>query len=347
MSATVGVDPMTTISPGSSVRQFDHLAERNLALYRRHRDVLESEATAAFPPPGARVTRLRVGVDTGGTFTDVVVLDEATGALTTTKTPSTPADPAQGFLTGADKALGRGRRLGRYSVFHGTIVATTPCSRGRSRASGPHHRGFRHLLEIGRQSVPDGYGNSYFWVKPTASCPSTWCGRCPSGWTPPARSCAHWTRTRCGTRPPGSATTGSRPWAACSTHANPAHEQRVRQLFAQAYPECSLSISSDVLREYREHERSVTTLVDAFVKPTIASYVRTLADRLAERTGRGVPFFVMKSNGGVTSAAGVAGKPITTVLSGPAAGAGAAAVTAAPGSTGSSPSTGAPRPTWP
>jgi N-methylhydantoinase A len=87
-----------------------------------------------------------------------------------------------------------------------------------------------------------------------------------------------------------------------------------------------------VLREYREYERSVTTLVDAFVKPTIAGYVRTLAERLAERTGRGVPFFVMKSNGGVTSAAGVAGKPITTVLSGPAAGAlGAAAVTAAAG----------------
>ena len=72
-------------------------------------------------------------------------------------------------------------------------------------------------------------------------------------------------------------------------YANPAHEQRVRQLFAEAYPECSLSISSDVLREYREYERSVTTLVDAFVKPTIANYVRTLADRLAERTGRGGP----------------------------------------------------------
>ena len=68
-------------------------------------------------------------------------------------------------------------------------------------------------------------------------------------------------------------------------------------------------------------QRPGVTQVDAFVKPTIATYVRTLAERLAERTGRGVPFFVMKSNGGVTSAAGVAGKPITTVLSGPAAGA--------------------------
>jgi N-methylhydantoinase A len=103
-------------------------------------------------------------------------------------------------------------------------------------------------------------------------------------------------------------------------------------VFAEVYPECSVSISSDVLREYREYERSVTTLVDAFVKPTVATYVERLAADLAERARGGVPFFVMKSNGGMTSAGQAARKPITTVLSGPAAGAlGAAAVTAAAG----------------
>ncbi len=115
------------------------------------------------------MTRLRVGVDTGGTFTDVVVLDEATGALTTTKTPSTPADPAQGFLTGADKALaaaGAGWDA-VASVFHGTTVATNALLQGEVEGLGfLTTAGFRHLLEIGRQSVPDGYGNSYFWVKP-------------------------------------------------------------------------------------------------------------------------------------------------------------------------------------
>jgi len=283
------------------------------------------------------VTRLRVGVDTGGTFTDVVVLDEATGALTTTKTPSTPADPAQGFLTGADKALaaaGAGWDA-VASVFHGTTVATNALLQGDVEGLGfLTTAGFRHLLEIGRQSVPDGYGNSYFWVKPDRIVPLHLVREVPERLDATGRVLrpldegavrdqAAWFRTH-----------GVTAVGVCLLHAyaNPAHEQRVRDLFAEAYPECSLSISSDVLREYREYERSVTTLVDAFVKPTIARYVRTLAERLAERTGGGVPFFVMKSNGGVTSAAGVAGKPITTVLSGPAAGAlGAAVVTAAAG----------------
>jgi N-methylhydantoinase A len=283
------------------------------------------------------VTRLRVGVDTGGTFTDVVVLDEATGALTTTKTPSTPADPAQGFLTGADKALGAAGAGwdAVASVFHGTTVATNALLQGEVEGLGFLTTvGFRHLLEIGRQSVPDGYGNSYFWVKPDRIVPLHLVREVPERLDATGqvlrpldedavREQARWFLAHRVTAV-----------GVCLLHAyaNPAHEQRVRELFAEAYPECSLSISSDVLREYREYERSVTTLVDAFVKPTIATYVRTLAERLAERTGRGVPFFVMKSNGGVTSAAGVAGKPITTVLSGPAAGAlGAAAVTAAAG----------------
>ena len=281
--------------------------------------------------------RLRVGVDTGGTFTDVVVLDEATGRLTTTKTPSTPADPAEGFLTGAAKALdAAGHGWDAVAcVFHGTTVATNALLQGEVAGLGfLTTAGFRHLLEIGRQSVPDGYGNSYFWVKPDRIVPLHLVREVPERLDAAGavlrpldegavRAQARWFRDH-----------GVTAVGVCLLHAyaNPGHERRVRDLFAEAFPECSLSISSDVLREYREYERSVTTLVDAFVKPTIASYVRTLAERLAERTGDGVPFFVMKSNGGVTSADGVAAAPITTVLSGPAAGAlGAAAVTAAAG----------------
>jgi N-methylhydantoinase A len=280
---------------------------------------------------------LRVGVDTGGTFTDVVVLDEVTGRLTTTKTPSTPADPAEGFLTGTDKALDAADATwdAVASVFHGTTVATNALLQGTVAGLGfLTTAGFRHLLEIGRQSVPDGYGNSYFWVKPDRIVPLHYVREVPerldaSGAVlrpldeDAVRAEAAWFRRHDITAV-----------GVCLLHAyaNPDHERRVRDLFAEVYPECSLSISSDVLREYREYERSVTTLVDAFVKPTIARYVRTLATRLAERAGEGVPFFGMKSNGGVTSADGVARAPITTVLSGPAAGAlGAAAVTGAAG----------------
>src|SRR5262245_40535072 len=281
-------------------------------------------------------SRLRLGIDTGGTFTDVVVLDETTGALTTTKTPSTPADHSVGFLTGAEKGLGAAGAAwsGVASVFHGTTVATNALLQDEVAGLGfLATAGFRHLLEIGRQSVPDGYGNSYFWVKPDRIVPLHLVREVPERVDASGAvlrpldedavvAQARWFRDR-----------GVTAVGVCLLHAyaNPAHELRVRDLFADAYPECWVSISSDVLREYREYERSVTTLVDAFVKPSVARYVERLAAQLAARAG-GVPFFVMKSNGGVTSADQVARKPITTVLSGPAAGAlGAAAVTHAAG----------------
>jgi N-methylhydantoinase A len=117
-------------------------------------------------------------------------------------------------------------------------------------------------------------------------------------------------------------------------YANPAHERRMRELLAEEHPEAAVSLSSEVLREYREYERAMTTLVDAAVKPRVGRYVATIARRLGATTSApaGPSFYVMKSNGGVLSAAEVVRQPISTVLSGPAAGAlGAALVTTAAG----------------
>ena len=119
--------------------------------------------------------RIRIGVDTGGTFTDVVAVDEDTGELATTKTPSTPADPAEGFMTGVDKVL-RALGLGGdavSAVSHGTTVATNKLLEGKVENLGfVTTEGYRHVLEIARQSVPDSYGNSYFWVKPPRIVPA-------------------------------------------------------------------------------------------------------------------------------------------------------------------------------
>lgn len=117
------------------------------------------------------------------------------------------------------------------------------------------------------------------------------------------------------------------------SYANPDHERRVRDILLAEYPDATVSISSEVLREYREYERSITTLVDASVKPNIRSYVSNIANRLREFSSlegesRDIPFYVMKSNGGVLSAKEVVNQPITTVLSGPAAGALGAALIA-------------------
>src|SRR5919204_5041460 len=282
--------------------------------------------------------RIRIGVDTGGTFTDVVAFDEDAGEVVTTKTPSTPADPAQGFMDGIRKVLAMAGAAGEdvAAVSHGTTVATNLLLEGKvDRLGFVTTEGFEFLLEIARQSVPDGYGNSYFWVKPPRIVPAdlvrTVGGRLDHRGRElrpfdeqQARAAARFLRDR-----------GVVAVGVCFLHAyaNPAHERRMRAVLAREHPQAVVSLSSEVLREYREYERATTTLVDAAVKPRVGRYVATIRRRLdALAPGRGLPFYVMKSNGGVLSAEEVARQPISTVLSGPAAGAlGAALVARAAG----------------
>jgi N-methylhydantoinase A len=103
-------------------------------------------------------------------------------------------------------------------------------------------------------------------------------------------------------------------------YANGAHERRVREILHDEYPELHVSLSSEVLPEYREYERAVNTLVDAFVKPSMSRYMSDLREEIGQREGA-APFVVMKSNGGVAGVGQVLDKPISTALSGPAAGA--------------------------
>ncbi|RJK97172.1 hydantoinase/oxoprolinase family protein [Vallicoccus soli] len=294
-------------------------------------------ATAGTEDAPRTAGRVRIGIDTGGTFTDVVALDEATGRLVTTKTPSTPADPADGFMTGVRKVLdllGAGPQ-DVASVAHGTTVATNHLLEGKvGRLGFVTTEGYEHVLEIARQSVPDGYGNSYFWVKPPRIVPAdlvrTVRGRLDHTGAEvrpfdeeQAVEVARWFRDR-----------GVDVLGVCFLHsyADPGHERRMLEVLRREHPRAVVSISSEVLREYREYERSMTTLVDAAVKPRVARYVQGIRERLdalVEGLDRPrVPFAVMKSNGGVLSADEVVHQPVTTVLSGPAAGALGAALLA-------------------
>src|SRR6188472_3806930 len=271
--------------------------------------------------------RIRVGIDTGGTFTDVVAFDEDTGELVTTKTPSTPANPADGFIAGIEKILDVLDATGDdiTAVCHGTTVATNKLLEGKVERLGfITTEGYEFMLEIARQAVPDGYGNSYFWVKPprivAADHVRTVGGRMDFEGhelrpfdEADAVAAARWFRDR------GITTIG-----VCFLHsyANDEHELAMREVLRREHPDAVVSISTEVLREYREYERSMTTLVDAAVKPNVSRYVSNIHARLDGFTGgRPIPFYIMKSNGGVLSADEVVHQPITTVLSGPAAGA--------------------------
>ncbi|MEO6703198.1 MAG: hydantoinase/oxoprolinase family protein [Jatrophihabitantaceae bacterium] len=301
-------------------------------------------AGTAGAPKQLAPRQIRIGIDTGGTFTDVVAFDEDSGELVTTKTASTPSDPAEGFMTAIDKVLAllgidrseAGASIG--AVSHGTTVATNQLLEGKvGRLGFITTEGYEFILEIARQSVPDGYGNSYFWVKPDRIVPAHLVkvvgGRLDYTGAEVRRfdeagavELARWFRDH------QVDTIG-----VCLLHsyANPAHELRMREILAAEHPAAVVSISAEVLREYREYERSITTLVDAAVKPKVASYVASIKHRLAglagdasPNGGRPIPFYIMKSNGGVLSADEVVHQPISTVLSGPAAGALGAALIA-------------------
>src|SRR5450755_143643 len=282
--------------------------------------------------PQSLAGRYRIGIDTGGTFTDIVSVDTVSGTTHVTKVASTPANPAIGLVRGVNEILAAaGATAGDVAgLAHGTTVATNALLQGEINSLGLIvNSGFRHILEIARQSVPEGYGNSYFWVKPDRIVPLQFvrevAGRMDFRGSElhsldeaTVREAARYFRMH-----------GIRAIGICLLHsyANDAHERRVAEIVAEEYPDATLSLSCVVLPEYREYERAVTTLVDAFVKPHMERYLK----RVHQDLGPGLqdkPFLVMQSSGGVASADQVVRKPITTALSGPAAGALGSAVIA-------------------
>jgi N-methylhydantoinase A len=269
--------------------------------------------------------RLRIGIDTGGTFTDIVSVDVVSGATRVTKVASTPSNPAIGLVRGVNKILAANGAAtdAVVGLAHGTTVATNALLQGEINSLGLIvNAGFRHILEIARQSVPEGYGNSYFWVKPDRIVPLQFVrevvGRLDFHGhelrpldEASVRDAARFFRAQ-----------GVRAIGICLLHsyASDVHERRAGEIVAEEYPDATLSLSCVVLPEYREYERAVTTLVDAFVKPHMERYLK----RVHQELGPGLqdkPFLVMQSSGGVASADQVVRKPITTALSGPAAGA--------------------------
>ena len=274
--------------------------------------------------PQSLAARYRIGIDTGGTFTDIVSVDTVSGTTHVTKVASTPANPAIGLVRGVNEILtAAGATTDDVAgLAHGTTVATNALLQGEINSLGLIvNSGFRHILEIARQSVPEGYGNSYFWVKPDRIVPLQFVREVTGRLDfrghelrpldeATVREAARYFRAQ-----------GIRAIGICLLHsyANDAHERRAAEIVTQEYPDATLSLSCVVLPEYREYERAVTTLVDAFVKPHMERYLK----RVHQELGVGLqdkPFLVMQSSGGVASADQVVRKPITTALSGPAAG---------------------------
>src|SRR5262245_59774512 len=263
-----------------------------------------------------------IGVDTGGTFTDVTLLDPATGRLWTAKTSSTPDDPSVGFGAGIAEVLKdsnlRPADVGR--VLHGTTVATNLILEGKGEKTALiTSAGFKYVLEIGRQEVPR-RASLFAWVKPKRPVRPELIFEVGGRLGPDGNELAPLDEAAVLAAARTLKAQGIAAIAVVLLHsyANASHERRVGEILRQECPRALVSLSSEVLPVFREYERSMTTILNATVMPVVSTYVAEL-DRRVRDEGIAAPLLLMKSSGGVTSTRTVPRAPVETPPPGPPA----------------------------
>jgi N-methylhydantoinase A len=277
------------------------------------------------------MSRLRIGVDVGGTFTDLVLLDEASGAFGFHKVPSTPSDPSEAIEAGVLGLLARaGRRAEEVGFLgHGTTVATNMAIERRGALTGLiTTRGFRDVLEIARQTRPHLYDYTQARPAPLAArrhrLEVAERRLADGGVLVPLDEAEVEAAAR------RLLEAGVEAVAICFLHAwrDAAHEQAAARAVRRVMPEAYISLSAEVVPEFREFDRFSTTVLNAHVGPRMAGYMDRLLARLA---AAGIPVepYTLHSNGGLMSAAAVRAAPVRTCLSGPAAGVAGTAIAAA------------------
>ena len=267
-------------------------------------------------------SRLRLGVDTGGTFTDAVIMNEETGDFNIDKVPSTPADPALSFHRIVSDALSTtGASADDISyLVHGTTVATNCIIEGKTaRCALLTTSGFRDILEIARQIKPEPY--NIFFDKPRPLVPRNLCLEIPERLDYEGNTVTPLDREAVLGAARQLRQEGVSSIATCFLHSyrNPIHEKMVEEILTRELPEVHVSISSEICPEFREYFRASTTIVNAAIAPIVAGYLNRMESRL-KSLGFAQQLSVMQSNGGICTSEIARRKPVHLVESGPAAG---------------------------
>ncbi|SLK02351.1 hydantoinase/oxoprolinase family protein [Novosphingobium mathurense] len=268
--------------------------------------------------------RYRLGVDVGGTFTDLLLFDNETGHFWRHKTPSTPSDSSEGILAGVE-AITRAADVdpGQIEYFlHGTTVATNAVLEGKGARVGLiTTEGFRDIMQIGRSFVPGGLAAWIVWPKPQplASLEDTV--------TVKGRMDADGAEIRpldeseireklAGLRDSGvEAITVS----LINAYVNGAHETRIGEIAHEMMPDIPISLSHEVLPEMQEYERTLTTVANASVRPVVSKYISSLRDKLSAAKVKG-KLSLLRSDGGLMSSQKAEEQPVSILMSGPAGG---------------------------
>jgi N-methylhydantoinase A len=277
-----------------------------------------------------RIDAWRIGVDSGGTFTDICLFEEQSRRIAVWKVSSTAADPSLAVAEGLGEALAQiGVNASDVAYLgHGTTVATNALIQHRGAPTGLiTSDGFRDLLEIGRQKRPELYDlqadkRPVLVERPLRlQVPERlrYGGHVETALDEVAvRSAARVLRDA-----------GVDAVAVCFLYSflDPAHEAAACRIVAEEFPETFVSASHEVAPEFREYERLSTTVVNAYLGPIMASYIRGVGDRLTALGVSATPHLT-QSNGGVIEFEAAARLPVRTVLSGPSTGVVGAQVTA-------------------
>ena len=269
----------------------------------------------------------RLGVDIGGTFTDLVLLDEASGAVQLAKISSTPRDPSISFLD----VVARGLRDSAYEpeacvhLVHGTTVATNTIIEGKGATTALiTTAGFRDIFEIGRQIRPRLY--DLFVDKPPPLIPRRLCFEVPERLDASGRVLTPLDERAVLDMVPHLRSAGVESVVICFLHAyiNSAHEQRVAELLGAALPDLAITTSAAICSEMREYFRASTAAVNALLVPVVGRYLARLSAGIASQ-GLSAELHLMTSSGGLIAAPTAQHQPVYLVESGPAAGVTAAA----------------------
>lgn len=268
---------------------------------------------------------LRIGVDIGGTFTDITILDDRTGEITSDKILTTPKDPSIAVIDGLKQI---GADLKEVSLLvHGTTVAINALIEQRGAKTGLITTvGFEDVLEIGRGNRTVFF--DIFYQRPAPLVPRRWRLGVTERVNARGEVVAPLDLGQTEAAVESLVSQGVQSIAVCffNSFKNPVHERQVKELVRSRYPNLDVSLSSDVLPEIREYERLSTTVTNSYLKPVIRAYLENLEASLRDMgAAKHVSLHVMQSNGGIMTAGMAKERPVQIIESGPVGGAVAAA----------------------
>jgi N-methylhydantoinase A/oxoprolinase/acetone carboxylase beta subunit len=267
----------------------------------------------------------RVGVDVGGTFTDLIYVDDETGVIRVHKLPTTPGDPSQGTIQGIEEVTSAaGESPGALdSVFHGTTIATNIVIEHNGATVGMiTTEGYRDILHIARHKKPLNFSN--YQDLPWQRYPVVrrrYRLTVPERITKDGSVLVPLDEEKAREQVRRLKDAGVDAVAVCFlfSFVNPEHEQRVAAIVREEFPEAFLSVSSEVLPQYREYERFSTVCLNAYIGPKVATYVSRLQDEL-KRLGVRTDVHLMTSASGVATPEAAVSRPVNLLMSGPVAG---------------------------